>query len=96
MLWRQGRLTDEALVGQLEMTRSSHPSSWVDLYLLAQVHLERGDVEAAEKVLAEAAAQAPEVQEVQEVQLVQQVQEVQMPVLIPTLYQEVLHSSHFR
>ncbi len=65
VLWRQGRLTDDALVQQLESARSTHASNWVATYQLAQVHLERGDVEAAEKLLGEAAEQAPEAEEVQ-------------------------------
>ena len=66
VLWRQARLTDEALVGQLEEVRSTHGDSWRAKHLLALVHLERGDVDAALPLLETAAREAPNEREVQE------------------------------
>jgi serine/threonine protein kinase/WD40 repeat protein len=63
--WRQGQLTDEVLVRQLEALRSSRKPTPVDQYLLAQVHVERGDVDSARELLEEAARQAPEAPDVQ-------------------------------
>ncbi len=57
-LWRVGRLTDAELVRRLEVVRGSHLAEWNDEYLLALVHLERGDVEAAGELLESAATQA--------------------------------------
>ena len=51
ILWRSGRVTDDALVRQLEEVRKTHPEDWRDDYLLALVHLERGDAETAVIVL---------------------------------------------
>jgi WD40 repeat protein/serine/threonine protein kinase len=45
--WREGRMSDVELVKELEEIRSSYQSDWVDDYLLAMVHLERDDAEAA-------------------------------------------------
>jgi WD40 repeat protein/serine/threonine protein kinase len=52
-LWRKGRITDGALIKELEEVRRSHEADWIDEYLLAQVHLERGDAEAAVLTLEE-------------------------------------------
>ena len=58
-LWRRGGLTDDALVHQLERVRPGQAApGWAE-YLLAQVHLERGDVRAAQSLLKEAVHQAP-------------------------------------
>jgi WD40 repeat protein/serine/threonine protein kinase len=65
VLWRTGRLTDDALVRQLEEVRTSHENEWRDEYYLGLVHIERGDSEAAVKVLEEAKKMAPEESEVQ-------------------------------
>jgi predicted Zn finger-like uncharacterized protein len=59
LLWRSCRMTDDEMVRQLEEVRTTHLNDWKDEYLLGIVHLERGDAESAEKVLAEAASQAP-------------------------------------
>jgi WD40 repeat protein/serine/threonine protein kinase len=51
--WRAGRLSAEDLLRQLREVCASHPGAWLPLYLLAQVHLERQDYEAARAVLQE-------------------------------------------
>src|SRR5205085_3562143 len=45
--WRTGRLTEEGVVQQLREACASHPGKWRPLYLLALVHMEREDVNAA-------------------------------------------------
>ena len=50
-LWRSARLTDEALVQILLEAGRSHGDQWVNLYLLALVHLERDDCRAAHDIL---------------------------------------------
>jgi WD40 repeat protein/serine/threonine protein kinase len=47
VLWRQGKITDDQLVQQMESVLVSHPGDWLPLYLLALVHLERDDCQAA-------------------------------------------------
>ena len=64
-LWRQGRLTDDVLVRQLEEVRATQGERWLPSYLLALVHMERGDGDTALLLLREAAQQAPEQTEVQ-------------------------------
>lgn len=64
-LWRRGELTDEGLVQHLEAIQAAQGQRWQAAYLLAQVHLERGDGEAALPLLAKAARQAPGEGEVQ-------------------------------
>ena len=58
--WRAGRVTDQQLVAELEAVRASHPDDWTDEYLLALVHLERGDVDLSRELLAEAARHSPD------------------------------------
>jgi WD40 repeat protein len=58
--WRAGRIPDDELVRRLEFVRASHPRAWVDEYLLALVHLERGDPTAALPLLEQAARAAPD------------------------------------
>ncbi len=58
VLWRRGVLTDDELVQQLEAVTASHADEWLASYLLALVHLERGDADAAAPLLAEAARQS--------------------------------------
>jgi WD40 repeat protein/serine/threonine protein kinase len=53
-LWRRGRLTDNALVRQLEEVRATHSNQWQAMYLLALVQLERGEAELAYLLLGEA------------------------------------------
>jgi WD40 repeat protein len=45
--WRSGELRDAELVELLRQSRISRDSEWLPYYLEAQVHLERGDCEAA-------------------------------------------------
>ena len=59
VLWRRGELTDDVLVQQLEAVRAALSEVWQASYLLAQVHLERGDVDAALPLLEETVQQAP-------------------------------------
>jgi WD40 repeat protein/serine/threonine protein kinase len=65
ILWREAELTDEALVHRLEEVRATQRDQWQPVYLLALVHLERGDGDAALPLLEEAARRAPAVTEVQ-------------------------------
>lgn len=51
VLWRSARQDDIALVRSLEDVVTSHLGKWLPLWLLAQVHLERGDCEAALETL---------------------------------------------
>jgi len=60
LLWRRGEITDEELVARLEEVRTSHPDDWRDEYLLALVHIERGDAAAARALLEAAQQQAPD------------------------------------
>lgn len=57
--WRAAELTDLTLVADLEAVRTAHKADPVPAYLLGQVHLERGDVQAARQLLSEAAAASP-------------------------------------
>ena len=54
--WRSGRCTDHDFVRRMEEMRGSHEEIWRDEYLEALVHLERGDVASAGKLLEEARA----------------------------------------
>lgn len=63
-LWRTGELTDAEVIADLEGVRAAHPEDWEPEYLLGQVHLERGDPEAAEEVLRTAGRRAPDVPEI--------------------------------
>ncbi|MBL4845884.1 MAG: protein kinase, partial [Planctomycetes bacterium] len=56
--WRAGQLRDLELVEQLEAVRRVHTRAWIDELLLAQVHVERGDGEAALALLDEIPARA--------------------------------------
>ena len=61
--WRSGRMTDDALVQQLEQSRQNHPDDWrIDL-MLAQVHLERDDCESAVTILEQIKVQRGEKQQ---------------------------------
>lgn len=62
--WRAARITDQELVDQLEAVRAAHAAAagiadGCTEYLLGSVHLERGDITAAEAVLREAIRLAP-------------------------------------
>jgi serine/threonine protein kinase/WD40 repeat protein len=58
-LWRNGTLTDDALLERLGDIRKNFPERWEGGYLVALVHLERGDLESAQHLL-ELAARHPE------------------------------------
>jgi WD40 repeat protein/serine/threonine protein kinase len=58
--WRAGRVTDVELIAELGEVQASHHHEWVDAYLLALVHLERGDTDRARELLAGAGTPSPE------------------------------------
>ncbi|MFE3454283.1 protein kinase [Nonomuraea sp. NPDC059194] len=63
--WRHGEVTDEELITGLEAIRTDAGDQWQARHLLAQVHLERGDLTAARALLDELGDEAtgePEVQ----------------------------------
>jgi WD40 repeat protein/serine/threonine protein kinase len=53
LLWRAGEITDEEFVRRMEVVRADRPHSWEAVHLLALVHIERGDHEAAARLLEE-------------------------------------------
>ena len=57
VLWRRGEITDETLVHRLKTISTIQPSQAA--YLLAQVHLERGDVDASLPLLQQTVQQLP-------------------------------------
>ncbi|MGB0388296.1 MAG: protein kinase domain-containing protein [Ardenticatenaceae bacterium] len=64
--WRRGELQDDyALVLRLKEVCNSFPDQWLPNYLLAQVHLERGDIDAAITLLEAAAQLAPDEAQIQ-------------------------------
>lgn len=83
--WRRGEITDDALVKQLEIVRNTHNPQWQASYLLAQVHLERGDRDAALLLLEEAAKLAPDAPEVQQLYNKVRVQKIATKPVIFTL-----------
>jgi serine/threonine protein kinase len=58
--WRSGAITDVGLVSRLEAARVASGDSWLARYLLAEVHLERGDLTAAHELLRTVEDMAPE------------------------------------
>ena len=50
-LWRSGQQMDTELVKSLQEVIISNPGDWLPLWLLSQVHLERGDCESALETL---------------------------------------------
>jgi WD40 repeat protein len=48
---RAGRMSNEAFLGKLNEVCASHPGEWLPLYLLGEVHLERGNWPAAREAL---------------------------------------------
>jgi len=64
-LWRQGHLTDDMLVKQLEGVLATQGDQRQARYLLSLVHLERGEVDQALLLLEEAVRQAPREAELQ-------------------------------
>ncbi|WP_406276539.1 protein kinase [Nocardia sp. NBC_00881] len=49
--WRSGAIADDVLISKLEAARTASGDSWLARYLLAEVHLERGDLAAAHELL---------------------------------------------
>lgn len=62
--WREGRLTDEDVLGQLKRVEVAHSGDWLPTCLVAQFHLERGAVDEALGVLQRARQEHPEQAEV--------------------------------
>ncbi|WP_207386360.1 protein kinase domain-containing protein, partial [Protofrankia symbiont of Coriaria ruscifolia] len=62
--WRAGRIPDDMLVARLDAVRANAPDPGPAQRLLAQVHLERGDLDSALPLLEEAARSAPDDTEV--------------------------------
>lgn len=62
VLWRLGELTDDALLHQLEILQQLN-ESWQVAAMIAQIHMERGDITAAKSLLEDARQEASEVQE---------------------------------
>ncbi|MFD3492675.1 protein kinase [Streptomyces sp. NPDC058690] len=58
-LWRRGAATDEQVVVGVDAVRADAAESWLGRYLLAQVQMERGDLDAAETLLADAGRDGP-------------------------------------
>ncbi|MFF0699830.1 protein kinase [Streptomyces tendae] len=56
--WRRGEISDETAVATMSVARTAAPGRWEGAYLLGQLHLERGDLDAALPLLREAAAAA--------------------------------------
>ena len=71
--WRCGDLTDNDLLRKLEQIRSSN-GNWRTAYLLGLVHIERHDLNGAEKILAEATKMVSDQKEV--ATAIQQVKEI--------------------
>ncbi|XVQ15804.1 protein kinase domain-containing protein [Spirillospora sp. CA-255316] len=63
--WRQGAITDEALVTRLDAVRADSGNSRRARFLLAQVQMERGDLDAARDLLEGVAREDPEEPDVQ-------------------------------
>mgnify|MGYP000204874610 CR=1 FL=1 len=61
--WRSRRIDDLKAVERLEELRKNRPGEWLPLYLLASIHLERGDNESALSVLEEVKDTNQEVKE---------------------------------
>jgi len=61
--WRSGRIDDLEAVRRMEGVCKSHPGEWLPLYLLASIHLERGDNEKALSALEEVKDANSEVKE---------------------------------
>ncbi|OQW92980.1 MAG: hypothetical protein BWK79_13560 [Beggiatoa sp. IS2] len=45
ILWRAARLTDAELIERIEEARQFYPGKWLYRYLLASIHLERGEID---------------------------------------------------
>jgi WD40 repeat protein len=63
-LWRKARLTDDVLVERMREVCEADPGAWRPRYLLAQVHLERGNGAGANQALDEVTCEAEAKEEV--------------------------------
>lgn len=59
-LWRRGALTDQDLVGRMQAVRDDGGDPWRARLLLAHVHVERGDLDAARELLDGVARERPD------------------------------------
>lgn len=64
--WRRGSVTDDKLIAELEANRVDIGDPWQIRLALAQIHLERGDVDAAGGLLADVVHEQPNEPEVAE------------------------------
>ncbi|GIH14276.1 protein kinase domain-containing protein [Rugosimonospora africana] len=62
--WRRGVLPDHAFIAEIEATRADTSDPWEIRYVLAQIHLERGDLSTARALLDEVARERPEEPEI--------------------------------
>ncbi|GAA4560855.1 protein kinase domain-containing protein [Planotetraspora kaengkrachanensis] len=62
--WRRGAVTDDALIAEIEATRADIGDPWEVRYALAQLHLERGDLSTARRLVDELAQERPDEPEV--------------------------------
>ncbi|MGW6704631.1 protein kinase domain-containing protein [Streptomyces sp. NPDC054956] len=59
--WRRGAVSDEELIAEIEAIRTDTGDSWQARHLLAQVHMERGDLTSARELLGGPAQEQREV-----------------------------------
>jgi WD40 repeat protein/serine/threonine protein kinase len=64
MRWRRGAVTDDALIAEIEATRADTSEPPEVRHALTQIHLERGDLDAARPMLHEVARERPDEPEV--------------------------------
>jgi WD40 repeat protein/serine/threonine protein kinase len=62
--WRRGTITDIEFVAEIEAIRTDAGVSWETRYVLAQIHLERGDPATARELLDDAVRERPDEPEV--------------------------------
>ncbi|SHN47005.1 protein kinase domain-containing protein [Cryptosporangium aurantiacum] len=58
--WRTGLIRDDELIAELEAVGAGNTDNWRGVHLLGQIHLERGDPDAARPLLERAAELAPD------------------------------------
>jgi WD40 repeat protein/serine/threonine protein kinase len=64
--WRRGAVTDDALIAEIEATRADTGDPWQVRFVLAQLHLERGDLGTARTLLDDLARERPDEPEISE------------------------------
>lgn len=64
--WRRGAVSDDAFLDEIEATRADTGDPWEVRFVLAQIHLERGDLGTARELLGELARQRPDEAEIAE------------------------------